>query len=153
MRVYVPFFACGYHFFAQWLLVLNAVWGLGCGCSFHHSRPPAPPLSVRLLLQARCLLKPRLHYAWAVASLMAHPQLSVHEASGPLAGYCLSAAGAVPSVHLLFLTSRLDGAPPTFPCLPRDFYGLYCKTLFFAIGIFATTLVKCAKVNSHEIYK
>ena len=60
-------------------------------------------LNVRLLLQARCLFRPR-HLP-----LMAHLQLSEHEASGPLAGYRLSAAEAVPSVHLPFLTSRLDG--------------------------------------------
>ena len=37
---------------------------------------------------AQCLLKPRLYYASAFASLMAHPQLADDEASGPLAGCC-----------------------------------------------------------------
>ena len=47
------------------------------------------------------------------------PSTLEHEASCPLAGYRLSAAEAVPSVHLPFLTSWLDSRRPTFPCSLR----------------------------------
>ena len=54
---------------------MNAVLGLGCGCSSH----PPPPLSVHLLLHARCLLKPGIlhinnsrHLAQKYARIFVH---------------------------------------------------------------------------------